>query len=701
MRRSATRILLFGAVATGVLGSALIGWTILDQTRAENARQERLSQMQGLAESISRQGINSLSTMTRDLSGHARGALSGNSDSVAGFLARMEGEMKIGSYDLGFLLDSTGVVRQRRQDPGELDVLGKDLSFRRYFVKGRSGRDDLFGAVGAFTNHRGIYGSAPVQVGSRFFGVVVARLSAEEIERTWFAGLSDPVALVSPEGVVLASNKATWRLTCPALSDSAIGHIRDSRQFGDSIHPLEIDLSKDDIRWQGRTWSVVRADVGQGWVLAGLLPGAARSPLTRPQDGAAWSMALAWSLLALLGVLVALGLQRIGRVERERGQLARRLDDAQRLESLGRLAGGVAHDFNNVLTAIIGYSSVLEHRLSDRPKDQDMVRRIGQAARRASETVHQLMTFARRSDLKVRPLSLHDLIREVAGLLEHTLPRGIRVVLDLQATRDVVQGDTSHLHQVLLNLAINSRDAMPEGGLLRFSTRNRESASGPGLELLVSDSGAGIPQDILPHVFEPFFTTKSGGRGTGLGLASVWGAIQRHGGSISVRSAPGTGTEFAILLALAPEGVEGESRPPDTGRIHLRRGLSLVVLDDDVHVLDAISTMAQSLGHRIELCSDYRSLRSRLQSAELPDLLVLDLDMPDMPGQEVLRAVHAEHPDLPVLIASGHTVSETFDEVRRMGVRVFLRKPFGTSDLGRAIEESMGEPPRPDGTDPS
>ena len=348
--------------------------------------------------------------------------------------------------------------------------------------------------------------------------------------------------MISPEGIVLASNVEAWRLASIALQDSVLRRIRASRQYGDSVHPLALDLDVGKARWSGGAWSVLRTDLQGGWRLVGLLPRAARVTLSPSQTGAAWGLVAACSLLILLGASVATGLRRIGAVERERGHLARRLDEAERLESLGRLAGGVAHDFNNVLTAIIGYASVLEHRLVDRPGEKELAHRSGQAARRASETVRQLMAFARRSGLQVRPLSLHDLVREVASLLEHTLPRGIRVVLDFQASRDILVGDASHIHQSLLNLAINSRDAMPEGGTLRFSTRDAQSASDRSLELRVSDTGKGISADDLPHVFEPFFTTKSGGRGTGLGLASVWGTVQRHGGSISVVSDRGEGT---------------------------------------------------------------------------------------------------------------------------------------------------------------
>jgi len=690
MRRSVMRRCLLGAALVVLAGSILAGWEAVDKVRAENAREERMSLLRETSMGIRRQEMDGLTAMVRDLAGRAPVEFREDSETGLRFLARMDGEMRIAGADLGFLLDTAGTVRMRRQAPGETDLMGQDLSYRRYFLAGRRGREDLYGALGAITARRGIYASAPIFRGGRFQGVVVARLGAEKIESMWFSGLHQPVALIAPEGIVLASNVEDWRLGVAFPQDSAIRRIGASRQYGNSVHPMGLDLGVGAARWSGQAWSVLRTDLQGGWSLVGLLPRSARSPLSSSQAGAAWGLAAAWSLLILLGASVVTGLRRIGAVERERGHLARRLDEAERLEALGRLAGGVAHDFNNVLTAIIGYASVLEHRLVDRPGEKELAHRSGQAARRASETVRQLMAFARRSGLQVRPLSLHDLLREVAGLLEHTLPRGIRVVLDFQARRDVVVGDASHLHQALLNLAINSRDAMPEGGILRFSTRDAESAPDQGLELRVADTGGGIPADIIPHVFEPFFTTKAGGRGTGLGLASVWGTVQRHGGSISVSSTGGEeGTTFVIYLPLAPAGMVEERPAADAASRLTGRKLRLLALDDDIHVLDAVAMMARSLGHQIEVHVNYQSLRDRLVTGGVPDLLILDLDMPDISGVEVIRRLRTEHPDLPVMIASGHSTSSRLEEVRRLGVHVFLRKPFGASELDRALEETL------------
>ena len=675
------------AVATSLLA---LGWAV-EQVRIENAREERFLRLREVSEGIQRREVDAMSTMARDLAALVPGP-GAPEDSVRGFLSRMEGQMRIARADLCFVLDSTGKVRLRRQDQKERDILGRDLSFRRYFQEARQGREDLLGALGAYTGRRGIYASAPVMRGGRPCGVVVTRLRADEIERTWLESQTDPVAVISPEGVVLASNVQEWNLGHVSSSDWPLERALGTGQFGKELRPLGVDLLGTATRWKGREWRVLRADLPGGWTVAGLVRRSARSPLTPSQKGVILGVFLAWTLLVLLGAAVFLVLRRIGRVERERGDLVRRLDEAERLESLGRLAGGIAHDFNNVLTAIIGYSSVLELKLAGRPGEQEMARRTELAARRASDTVKQLMAFARRSGLESRPVSVHELVRELEGLVEHTFPRGVRVETRLVAPQDVVVGDPTQLHQALLNLAVNARDAMPDGGVLRFVSALSPAPGARMLELRVSDSGPGIPPEVLPHVFEPFFTTKSGGRGTGLGLASVWGTIRRHGGSIEVRLPESGGTEFIMTLPLASHGAgpsAGASHRQETaGRGKLR----IAALDDDIHVLEALETMCRTLGHEVAIHTNHLSLVSGIRRAGAPDLLILDLEMPGLSGTQALRNLRREHPDLRVLVASGQSSTAAAEEIRRLGVRVFLPKPFGAEDLARAIEEVLRDP---------
>ncbi|HNY30537.1 MAG TPA: ATP-binding protein [Fibrobacteria bacterium] len=680
-------------VLAGTLGA---GHFAILQMGRENARRERMIRLREMASVTWNDQFQSVRSGAMDLA--RQGGIHSKAfvDNGGIFQARMDQAMALVGADLGFVLDPKGKVVLRLQDSTEKDILGADLSFRRYFQKGLRGAPDLFGALGVYTRKRGIYASAPVVAQGKFLGVVVLRLRAEEIEKRMFEGIPDPVCLISPEGVVFASNRADWLFRLLPGADSRLDRVRKTRQFGDTVSFLEFDPLDPKVRYGGDSYRTLRRDLGEGWILVSLLPEEARLPLTRWQIGATIGVGLSWILLmAVAGVSVA-GFLAVRRTQEERDRLTRRLDEAERLESMGRLAGGVAHDFNNVLTAIIGYSSVLEHHLANQPAEAELAKRVGQAAKRASETIRQLLAFARRSGLQAKPLSLHDLIGEIGQLLGHTFSRAIRLEFDLKAERDVVIGDANHLHQALLNLAINSRDAMPKGGLIHISTRADALRPDERIELRVSDTGSGIPAEVLPHVFEPFYTTKQGGKGTGLGLASVWGTIQRHGGAITVGSKPGEGTEFVISLPLAPRDAR-----PDPGPSHPEvplavRKLRIAALDDDLHVLDAIATMVHAMGHSVEVFANFQTLRTRLSMTTPFDLVILDLDMPDVGGLEVLRWLRREKIQIPVMVASGHSGANTYDEVRRLGVREYLRKPFGAQDLQKAIEESLRPlPPAP------
>lgn len=677
----------FALVVVGL--TVLAGYFAIAQLGKENARRERMIRLREMASGAWRDQFQAVRSGAIELARQSSLHATTIADSSGIFMARLDQAMDLVGADMGFVLDPKGKVIRRIQDPQEREILGTDLSFRRYYQNGAKGQPDLFSALGAYTKKRGLYASAPVFLGAKFLGVVVLRLRAEEIERKWFGEITDPLCLISPEGVVFASNRQDWVLRLLPGADSRLERVRKSRQFGDSVSFLSFDPLDPEVRYDGETYRTLRREMGEGWILVSLLPQSARLPLTRWQIGATIGVGLSWILLLAVAGVSLVGLLAVRKTQEERDRLSRRLDEAERLESMGRLAGGVAHDFNNVLTAIIGYASVLEHRLTDQPAESELAKRVGLAARRASETIRQLLAFARRSGLQARPLSLHDLIGEIGQLLGHTFSRAIRMEFDLQAERDVVIGDANHLHQALLNLAINSRDAMPKGGTIRIATSTDSLRPTERVELRISDTGSGISPEVLPHVFEPFYTTKQGGKGTGLGLASVWGTIQRHGGAITVGSRAGEGTEFVISLPLAPEGVR-----PDPGPAHPEvplavRKLRIAALDDDLHVLDAIATMVHAMGHTVEVFSEFQSLRTRLAMTTPFDLVILDLDMPDVGGLEVLRWLRRERIQIPVMVASGHTGANTYEEVRRLGVPQYLRKPFGAQDLQKAIEETL------------
>jgi len=674
--------------------SVAAGWALIGQIRFENAHHERARRLGEIVGVLRQDGLANAKSVSRDLAANAAGFLAGDSSLAPTLLARMDGVMRISGADMAFLLDSNGVVKMRLQAPTETDILGKDLAFRRYHQKARLGQEDEFAALGVYTRSRGIYSSTPVHGrDGRFLGVAVCRLPASRIENGWLSKLDDPAALVTPEGVVIASNLPEWRLGSVRQSDSAIRRILSSRQFGDSLSPLPLDLREDAVVWNGRRRVAVRAALPDGWMLVSLLDRSARLPLTRSQFGAAFGLGAAWCLLAILGVVAAASMNRIRRGESDRNRLTKRLEEAERLESLGRLAGGVAHDFNNVLTAIVGYASVLEYKLPAESTEKDLARRVGLAAKRASETVRQLMAFARRSGLQAKPIPFHDLLAELVSDLSRTFPADIELRLEPRAERDIVIADSNHLHQSILNLCQNARDAMPDGGKLLMTTSLVETGAGKILEFRLSDTGKGIPPEALPHIFEPFYTNKQGGRVTGLGLASVWGIIQRHGGNIAVESAPGKGTEFRIRLPLAPPGVEAERSGFGFANPGAGRRLRVVALDDDRDVLQVIRTMVESLGHEIEVFSEFGTMWEWMKESASLDLVVLDVEMPGTSGFEAIRKIRISYPDIPIMIASGRLSSTTIDELRQLGIETFLRKPFGAQEIGISIGQAVGRKP--------
>lgn len=677
------------AALAALLTATLSGWFLVRQIRFENARHDRLQRLGTIVGALQQNGLSNLRAAARDVANSAAGYLSGDAAASGPILSRLEGDASITGADMAFLLDATGSVRMRIQKPGEADIQGSSLAFRRYFQKATLGQEDEFGALGAYTKKRGIYASTPVRDRKgAILGAAVFRLAGTDIEKRWLADSPDPVALIAPEGVVFASNEPSWLLRSVSPTDTAAQRLSRSRQFGDSIQPMELDLSRESVQWNGRRHVVLRMDVPGGWRVASLVPSDAASPLTRSQKGAAWAITAAWLFLIALGLVVFAGMQRIRRDEDEKSRLSQRLEEAERLESLGRLAGGVAHDFNNVLTAIIGYASVLEYKFGPDSTERDLTKRIGVAAKRASETVRQLMAFARRSGLQAKPISLHDLLQEISDALGRTVPANIMIHLSTQASHDVVIADLAHLRPAIEHLARNSIEAMSHGGNLTLSTSLVETGSGQMLELRLTDTGKGIPPEMLPHLFEPFYSASQDSRGTGLGLASVWGTIHRLGGSIAVDSLVGKGTEFRIRFPLAPLGVSVErGTSPQPGATGVRR-LRIVALDDDQHVRETLLLMLQSMGHQIETFATFSELWTRMKSGLSVDLLILDLQMPGVNGLEALKRLRETFPDLPVMTASGHYTTTSMEDLKAMGVHVMLAKPFGALEMAPALEKA-------------
>jgi signal transduction histidine kinase/ActR/RegA family two-component response regulator len=387
----------------------------------------------------------------------------------------------------------------------------------------------------------------------------------------------------------------------------------------------------------------------------------------------------------------------------ERLRAEERLRQAEKMEAIGQLAGGVAHDFNNLLTGILGCASAIAEEAPAGGETRDAARTIEQAARRAAELTGQLLGFARRGKLLLAPVELDGAVREAVRLLERTLDPRIVVDVRLQAAGAAALGDAGQLQQAILNLALNARDAMEAGGTLSFATEvtTRDAAQladhpeirpGAFVALTVGDTGAGIPESIRDRIFEPFFTTKAAGRGTGLGLATVYGIAANHGGWVELESEEGKGTRFTLLLPRHDGEVATAPRAPATAAP--RRCRVLVVDDEPVVRATALRTLGR-LGHTATACGSGAEAVELLRAHPTAlDLAFVDLAMPGMDGVATLRALKALAPGLPVVVMSGYESDGRAQEVLEVGAAGFLQKPWSMEDLERAVAlatEAVGD----------
>ena len=389
----------------------------------------------------------------------------------------------------------------------------------------------------------------------------------------------------------------------------------------------------------------------------------------------------------------------------EEHDIEERLRHAQKMEAVGQLAGGVAHDFNNLLMVVLGNAELLSAEFLGAGAQQDpelglMVRDIVHACERARSLTMQLLSFSRRAPLRFAVLDAHAQIREVAQFLGHSLDRRIAVELRLDAPRCSVRADSSQLHHALLNLAVNARDAMPEGGHLTLATRNQvleqarevyalDLPAGTYLEIAVSDTGQGIAPDVQARVFEPFFTTKANGQGTGLGLASVYGCVQSHGGHIQVESAPGRGTTFRVLLPLTEEAVDADGGPPSPPNPPHGTGRVLVV-DDEELVRHSLERSLASLGYDVTLCADGTvAIETVERCGTAFDIAILDLVMPGLGGEETFRRLRALDPELPILLASGYSEIDLAAIDLDGRVNGYLAKPFHMERLASELARHL------------
>ena len=374
-------------------------------------------------------------------------------------------------------------------------------------------------------------------------------------------------------------------------------------------------------------------------------------------------------------------------------RLAEELRHAQRLESVGQLAGGVAHDFNNLLSVILSYGELLVEKLPEESPLVEFARETVSAAERAAALTRQLLTFSRKQAVEARQVRLDEIARGTETLLRRLIGPPVQL---RYSCRDagVVLADPGQLEQVIVNLAVNARDAMPDGGELSVETGTARVEAAdprwPGLipgayaTLFVRDSGHGMSREVLERTFEPFFTTKAPGKGTGLGLATVYGIIKQAGGFIFAESEPGKGSLFAAFLPILTGPVAQAAGPEETATGPVR-GTRVLLVEDDAAVRAAVRHMLESIGCQVVEAAHGHAALEQLDAGARVDLVLSDLSMPEMGGHGLSRALRDRGSRLPMLLTSGFAGPEVFPDGRRV-----LQKPLQTATLAAAIAEALG-----------
>jgi CheY-like chemotaxis protein len=365
------------------------------------------------------------------------------------------------------------------------------------------------------------------------------------------------------------------------------------------------------------------------------------------------------------------------------------------MEAIGTLAGGIAHDFNNLLQAIQGYTELLLMRKREEESGFRELREVIRASKRGAELTQQLLTFSRKVESKRKPLDLNQEVGELRDLVERTIPRMIEVEFHLDGNLKALNADSAQLKQVLMNLVVNAKDAMPEGGKLVIETKNitldqdfckryAEVKPGEYVLLSISDTGHGMDHDTLEHIFDPFYTTKEVGKGTGLGLAIVYGIVKNHEGYVMCSSRPGAGTSFRIYFPMTEVETEtvDSMGSPESKPFALGGNETVLLVDDEEFIRELGMDVLGQAGYTVLTANDgeealkvYRREHGRI------DLIILDLIMPGMGGSKCLEELLKVNPQAQILIASGYSPDASTKGTLQSGAADFINKPYDTKQL--------------------
>ncbi|MFO0810967.1 MAG: ATP-binding protein [Gemmataceae bacterium] len=456
-------------------------------------------------------------------------------------------------------------------------------------------------------------------------------------------------------------------------------------------HSRPQKMSRSSVRWTAAIVALIGVCIvsafaleSRGWFLAGVLAGAAIVGLG----------VLAWMPRGTPTIEPSPPPQPVPLAD---DVPAERLRQAQKMEAVGRLAGGIAHDFNNLLTAMGGFSEMLVNALPDGTPEHEMACEVLKASERAAGLTRQLLAFSRNQVLQPRLVDLNDLVANLNTMLRRLVVENIEMATILTAGPTPVRVDPGQIEQVLVNLVINARDAMPRGGKLSIATtrvETDESSHRGEAVLTVTDTGCGMSAETLSHVFEPFFTTKEKGKGTGLGLATAYGVVHQSGGRIEVESTLGHGTTFRIILPMVAEAVPAAAPMIPKPSIRPAAGKETILLAEDE---DAVRSLArqtlEGLGYQVLEARNGADafVRSRRHHGTI-HLVLSDVIMPHLDGPALVRQLVARRPDIKALFMSGYNDSTLFDQgidERDFG---YLHKPFSSDELAQAVRDVLDRP---------
>jgi two-component system cell cycle sensor histidine kinase/response regulator CckA len=501
------------------------------------------------------------------------------------------------------------------------------------------------------------------------------RLAEEQFYRLSRAVEQSPVSIVitDPDGRAQYVNSKYIEVSGHTLED---------------ILDREIEVLRDghpDAASFDSLWATVRS--GGEW--------RGELPTTRPDGSTVWESVKVSCLRSPSGEITNYLCLREDVSERKK--LEHELRQAQKMESLGTLAGGIAHDFNNLLAIINGYAEFCQMGTPEPAVLQKSLREIHRAAMRASGLVRQILTFSRKNEVNVAPVDLNQLARDLVHLLSETFPRTVSLQLELLDRLPPLLADQNQMQQIVLNLCVNARDAMPAGGMITLSTRTsagatlRKLGADPARNyacLTVSDTGCGMSPEVRQRIFEPFFTTKGVNQGTGLGLAVVYGIVVAHHGFIDVESKVGVGSSFHVYLPLTPTtaliaDVATNSEFPGGTE-------SLLIVDDEESLRSLLAASLSLKGyHALTAASGIEAIELISDTTRPLDAVLLDLNMPGATGLDVMKIIRLCRPKLPVIVISGHLTSDVRMEFERLGQSQFVEKPYKLDELGRNLRQLL------------